>query len=239
MSVELKDRHVVVTGGAGALGQAVTGLLLQVGASCSVPCYSKKEMDEAPFDRGEHVFMEAGVDLADEKQAGHFYAEAVDRLGPLWASVHLAGGFGMGNIENTGAEAFRGQWSLNTLTCYNSCRAAVRHMRQTGEGGRIVNVASRPALEPRQGKGMPAYTAAKAAVAALTQALGAELAGDGILVNAVAPSVIDTPQNRTDMPEADYETWPKPREIARQILWLASPNNRVTRGAVVPVYGKS
>jgi NAD(P)-dependent dehydrogenase (short-subunit alcohol dehydrogenase family) len=106
-------------------------------------------------------------------------------------------------------------------------------------GGRIVNVAARPALEPRTGAGMTAYTIAKSGVATLTMALAEEVAKDGILVNAVAPSIMDTPANRKAMPKADFDKWPKVEEVAATILFLASPDNRVTRGAVVPVYGKS
>jgi NAD(P)-dependent dehydrogenase (short-subunit alcohol dehydrogenase family) len=106
-------------------------------------------------------------------------------------------------------------------------------------GGRIVNVASRQALEPRTGAGMTAYTASKAAVAALTEALAQKVAGNGILVNAVAPSIMDTPQNRHGMPTANYAAWPKVEEVAATILFLASPENRVTRGAVVYTYGQS
>jgi NAD(P)-dependent dehydrogenase (short-subunit alcohol dehydrogenase family) len=106
-------------------------------------------------------------------------------------------------------------------------------------GGRIVNVAARPALEPRTGAGMTAYTASKAGVAALTAALAEEVAKSGILVNAVAPSIMDTPANRKAMPKADFSAWPKVEEVAATILFLASPDNKVTRGAIVPVYGKS
>jgi NAD(P)-dependent dehydrogenase (short-subunit alcohol dehydrogenase family) len=109
----------------------------------------------------------------------------------------------------------------------------------TVQGGRIVNVAARPGLEWRTGAGMAAYTASKAAVAALTVALAEEVAKDGILVNAIAPSIMDTPANRAAMPKADYSLWPKVEEVATTILFLASPENRVTRGGVVPVYGKS
>jgi len=105
--------------------------------------------------------------------------------------------------------------------------------------GRIVNVAARAALEPRSGAGMTAYAASKTAVAAFTQALSSEVAGDGIWVNAVAPSIMDTPANRASMPKADYALWPKVEEVAAAILFLASPGNRVTSGAIVPVYGKS
>jgi NAD(P)-dependent dehydrogenase (short-subunit alcohol dehydrogenase family) len=106
-------------------------------------------------------------------------------------------------------------------------------------GGRIVNVAARPALEWRTGAGMVAYAASKAAVAALTAALAEEVAKDGILVNAVAPSIMDTPANRGAMPKANFDLWPKVAEVAATILFLASPENRVTRGGIVPVYGQS
>ena len=102
---------------------------------------------------------------------------------------------------------------------------------RTGKGGRIVNVAARPALEPRTGAGMAAYAASKAAVVALTVALAEEVAKDGILVNAVAPSIMDTPANRAAMPKADHAAWPKVEEVAATILFLASPDNTVTRGA--------
>jgi NAD(P)-dependent dehydrogenase (short-subunit alcohol dehydrogenase family) len=106
-------------------------------------------------------------------------------------------------------------------------------------GGRIVNVAARPALEWRGGAGLTAYAASKAAVAALTVALAEEVVKDNILVNAVAPSILDTPANRKAMPKADYALWPKVEDVAQTILFLASPANTVTRGAVVPVYGRT
>jgi NAD(P)-dependent dehydrogenase (short-subunit alcohol dehydrogenase family) len=126
---------------------------------------------------------------------------------------------------------------MNFVTAFLCCGAAVRAM--AGRGGRIVNVATRPALEWRMGAGMAAYAASKAAVAALTVALAEEVVKDGILVNAVAPSTMDTPANRKSMPSADHAAWAKVEEVAATILFLASPQNRVTRGAVVPVYGRS
>jgi NAD(P)-dependent dehydrogenase (short-subunit alcohol dehydrogenase family) len=119
------------------------------------------------------------------------------------------------------------------------CRAAVNAMTGGAAGGRIVNVAARAALEWRSGAGMVAYTASKAAVAALTAALAEEVAKDGVLVNAVAPSIMDTPANRAAMPKADFALWPKVEEVAATIAFLASPDNRVTRGAIVAVYGRS
>jgi NAD(P)-dependent dehydrogenase (short-subunit alcohol dehydrogenase family) len=155
----------------------------------------------------------------------------------LWASIHIAGGFAGAPLAQTSVETLRQQMDMNYLSCALCCRAAVNAM--TGAGGRIVNVAARPALEWRSGAGMVAYTASKAAVAALTAALAEEVVKDGILVNAVAPSTMDTPANRHAMPQADFALWPKVEEVAATILFLASPDNRVTRGGIVPVYGKT
>ena len=116
--------------------------------------------------------------------------------------------------------------NMNFVSCYLCCRAALR--ASGTPGGRIVNVAARPGMEPRLGAGMAAYAASKAAVAAFTQALAAEVGGRGVLVNAVAPSIIDTPANRAAMPEADHAAWPKPEEIAATIAFLASPANQVS-----------
>jgi NAD(P)-dependent dehydrogenase (short-subunit alcohol dehydrogenase family) len=155
----------------------------------------------------------------------------------LWASIHIAGGFAAGKVAETGQTALMAQIDVNLVSCFLCCRAAVTAM--AAGGGRIVNVAARPALEWRMGAGMTAYTVAKAGVAALTVALAEEVAKDGILVNAVAPSIMDTPANRAAMPKADHASWPKVEDVAATILFLSSPENRVTRGAIVPVYGKS
>jgi NAD(P)-dependent dehydrogenase (short-subunit alcohol dehydrogenase family) len=143
----------------------------------------------------------------------------------------------MAPMRDTTAALLHQQIDMNFISCALCCRAAVNAM--AGAGGRIVNVAARPGLEWRSGAGMVAYTASKAAVAALTAALAEEVAKDGILVNAVAPSIMDTPANRQAMPKADYALWPKVEEVAATIVFLASPDNRVTRGAIVSVYGKS
>lgn len=238
--MNFNNEHIIITGGAGSLGTAVVRLLLDSGAACSVPCFDEAEEEAFEFADHPKVFTLANIDLSDEDQNQSFYRDAIREQGPLWASVHLAGGFGMGNIADTPANDFIKQFRLNTVTCYNACRAAVQWIRKSDiSGGRIVNVAARPALEPRQGKGMTAYTVSKAGVAALTQSLAAEVVEDDILVNAIAPSVIDTPQNRQSMPDANFIKWPKPEQLAKQIAYLASHENEVTCGAVIPVYGKS
>jgi len=231
--MDFRDRHVVITGGTGALGTAVVEALIGAGAICHVPCFNEAEAQRfALRDRPQVKLIVAG-DLADEAAIDRLYQS----VGPLWASIHLAGGFAAGPLREASVATLRQQIDMNLLTCLLCCRAAVGAM--TGSGGRIVNVAARPALEWRSGAGMVAYAASKAAVAALTAALAEEVAKAGILVNAVAPSIMDTPANRTAMPKADYDLWPKVAEVAATIMFLASPDNRVTRGGIVPVYGRS
>jgi NAD(P)-dependent dehydrogenase (short-subunit alcohol dehydrogenase family) len=231
--MDLHGRHIVVTGGAGALGTAVVAALSEAGALCHVACFD--EADAARFRprAPKGVSITVTGSLAEEAAVARLYQGVV----PLWASIHIAGGFAGGALRETEVDVIRRQIDMNLLSCMLCCRAAVNAM--AGGGGRIVNIAARAALEWRSGAGMVAYTASKAAVAALTAALAEEVAKDGILVNAVAPSIMDTQANRQSMPKADYALWPKVEEVAATIAFLASPENRVTRGAIVPVYGKS
>ena len=226
-------KHVVVTGGTGALGAAVVDGLLKAGASCTIPYRRESEAEHFAHRDDAKVTLIAAGDLADETAVAKLYAG----LAP-WASIHIAGGFAPGKLADTDKAALMAQLDGNLVSCFLCCRAAVKAMLTSG-GGRIVNVAARPALEPRLGAGMTAYTIAKSGVATLTMTLAEEVAKDGILVNAVAPSIMDTPANRQAMPKADFAKWPKVGEVAATILFLASPDNKVTRGAIVPVYGKS
>jgi NAD(P)-dependent dehydrogenase (short-subunit alcohol dehydrogenase family) len=232
-AMDFRDRHIVVTGGAGALGTVVVEALIGAGAFCYVSCFDEAEAQRFRLREHRQVALVVTGNLADEAAIGRLY----EGTSPLWASIHIAGGFAAAPLRETGMAMLRQQIDMNFVSCALCCRAAVNAM--AGSGGRIVNVAARAALEWRSGAGMTAYTASKAAVAALTVALAEEVAKDGILVNAVAPSIMDTPANRHAMPKADYEQWPKVEEVAATIVFLASADNRVTRGAVVPVYGRS
>jgi NAD(P)-dependent dehydrogenase (short-subunit alcohol dehydrogenase family) len=194
---------------------------------------SEADAQRFPHRSDPRARLVAGADLADEAQVTRLFAGTSN----LWASIHLVGGYLWGPVADTDKAALMQQIELNLVTCFLCCRAAVRAMGKNG--GRIVNVASRPGLEWRSGAKSAAYTATKAAVAALTVALAEEVARDGILVNAVAPSIMDTPANRKSLPKADFATWPKVEEVAQTILFLASPDNKVTRGSVTPVYGRA
>ncbi|MBW3622812.1 MAG: SDR family NAD(P)-dependent oxidoreductase [Armatimonadetes bacterium] len=232
--MHLNDRHIVITGGTGGLGTTVVQAFLEAGAVCHVPT-SRPPLRPRP--RHERLRLVPDVDLTDEAAVITFYEDLPD----LWASIHLAGGFAMGPITETTLADFQAQFELNAVTCFLCCREAVRVMREKSAGGapggRIVNVASRPALAPTGG--MIAYSASKAAVASITQSLAEEVKGEGILVNAVVPSIIDTPANRAAIPDANHDLWPKPEQIAETILFLASPGNALTSGALVPVYGQA
>jgi NAD(P)-dependent dehydrogenase (short-subunit alcohol dehydrogenase family) len=235
VQVDFSDRHVVVTGGTGALGGAVVEALVAAGATCHVPYVVAAEAGNFALRDHPRVKLLAGIDLTNEAAVARLY----DGASALWASIHLVGGFAMSAVAATSKADLMKQIDMNLVTAFLCCRGAVNAISRTGAGGRIVNVAARPALEWRTGAGMAAYTASKAAVAALTASLAEEVVKAGILVNAVAPSIMDTPTNRAAMPQADYAAWPKVAEVAATILFLASPDNKVTRGGIVPVYGRS
>lgn len=229
--MEIQDRTFIVTGGTGALGTAVVGALLAAGARCRVPYRNDAEVDAFPYK--DRVTLVPRCDLTSEADVARLY----DGITDLWASIHIAGGFAPGALSDTDKATLMRMVDANFVSCYLCSRAAARTFGPTG--GRIVNVASRQGVEPGLGAGMSAYTASKAAVVALTQALAAELVHRNILVNAVAPSLIDTPANRAALPQADHDAWVKPEEIAVTIRFLASPANTVTSGAVVLAYGRA
>jgi NAD(P)-dependent dehydrogenase (short-subunit alcohol dehydrogenase family) len=232
----LIDHTVVVTGGTGALGTAVVARLLQDRANVVIPVLERETPRRFPFAGHERVTLVHDVQLDDEAQVVEFYAGVPS----LWASIQLAGGFMMAPLAETSAAEFERMWRTNVATCFLCCREAVARMRVRAAhepGGRLVNVAARPASIPTAG--MVAYATAKAGVVALTLALAEELANEEIWVNAIAPSIIDTRANREAMPASDHTHWPKPEALAEQIIALISPGNACVRGAVIPVYGRA
>ena len=202
--MDFRDRHIVVTGGAGALGTAVVAALIEAGALCHVPCYDEAEASRFRLRGHKQVTLTVTGSLADEAAVARAYAG----IAPLWASIHIAGGFAFAPLREADGATIRQQIDMNLLSCILCCRAAVKAMTANAAtgGGRIVNISARAGLEWRSGANMAAYTASKAGVAALTAALAEEVAKDGIWVNAVAPSIMDTPANRQAMPKADYAT---------------------------------
>jgi NAD(P)-dependent dehydrogenase (short-subunit alcohol dehydrogenase family) len=229
----LQGKHVVITGGTGALGVSVVGALIEAGAACHVPAIETS----VPADRFPKtgVSVALNIDLSNEASVAAFYA----KLPPLSGVVNIAGGFAWAPIADSPLKVVQQQLSMNFVSCALSCREAVANFRKAGKGGKIVNISARPALNPRQGASMTAYTASKAAVAAFTVALAEELKGENISVIALAPSTIDTPTNRKDMPKADHASWVKPASLAELIVAHLGLSDPINSGAVIPVYGKA
>jgi NAD(P)-dependent dehydrogenase (short-subunit alcohol dehydrogenase family) len=229
----LRDRHVVVTGGTGALGADVVTALVEAGAHCHIPAIEAAPPTDRLPKSGASVTP--NVDLSDEASISSFY----DKLPGLHAVVNIAGGFAWAPIADSPAKVLQQQLAMNFVSCAMSCRAAVANFRKAGQGGHIVNISARPALNPRQGASMTAYTASKAAVAAFTVALAEELKGENISAVALCPSTIDTPVNRKDMPKADHASWVKPAALAELIVAQLSLADVVNSGSLIPVYGKA
>jgi NAD(P)-dependent dehydrogenase (short-subunit alcohol dehydrogenase family) len=235
MATEFAGKTVVVTGGTGALGGAVLATLLAEGAICHVPTSRAAPPKEFAFAKHDRVKLVPDVDLADAASVDAFYASVPG----LWASIHCAGGFATSPIGEAEPKVFAEMMDGNAKTAFLCCRAAARAMLASGTAGRIVNVTSRQGLDARRGAGTSAYTASKAAVAAMSVALAEELKGNGILVNAVAPSTLDTSDNRAAMPKADFSKWVRLDAAAEAIVHLASPENAAISGALVPIYGRA
>jgi NAD(P)-dependent dehydrogenase (short-subunit alcohol dehydrogenase family) len=227
----MTDPTVLVTGGTGGLGAAVTQAFLDGGWRVVVPWIAERELERVQ----EHDRLElVRADLFDPDAV----AAAVQAAGPsLRAAVNLVGGFAIHDrVHETPIETFEEQLRLNLRPTYLVCAAALPVLLAAG-GGAIVCVSSRAARQPFPGAA--GYVVSKAAVLALVDALDAEYRKDRIRVNAVLPSVIDTPANRSSMPDADFDTWVAPEEIARVIRFLCSDDASVTSGAHLPVYGRA
>ncbi len=225
------DASVVVSGGTGGLGSAVTATLLEAGWQVVVPYVEERELARVK----EHprlTLIEA--DLFDPDAAAAVVARASEPLGAL---VNLVGGFASGGrVHETPIEDFERQFRLNLRPAYLLCHAALPRMLAAG-GGSIVCVSTRAALRPFSGAA--GYISSKAAVLAFVDALAAEYTKDGVRVNAILPSVIDTPGNRADQPDADRSRWVKPEQIADVIRFLCSEESVAIGGAHIPVYGRA
>jgi NAD(P)-dependent dehydrogenase (short-subunit alcohol dehydrogenase family) len=237
----LKDRIAMITGGTGALGRAVAEHFLANGAKVAVPWIVEGEVPLFNQQMGgrfpEANMMLARVDLASEQEVDKFVADASKRFGRLDILINLVGGFwGFKTVAETTSAEWQAMFDLNLKPTFLCCRAVVPIM-QKNKYGRIVSVSSRTGLT---GAGeFAAYAVAKGAIKTFTASLAEEVLQDNVLVNAIAPSTIDTEANRKAMPKAKHENWVKPAEIARTLAFLCSDQNQVTSGVVVPVYGRA
>lgn len=221
--MDLSAKHVVVTGACGALGRAVCARAAALGASVT-------GLDVVSANVPGCAAVHA-VDLGD----GAATAVCLDRLAPVDALFNIAGGFAMGPTTWQESDAgWDAMFRINVDTLRNVLRAAVPGMIARGRGS-IVNVGAIGALKGQPN--MAAYTAAKSVVMRLTESLSAEVRENGVNVNAVLPSLIDTPRNRSDMPAAEHARWVDPADLANVICFLGSDAARAVHGALVPVSG--
>ena len=237
----LEDRVAIITGGTGALGRAVVEKFLNSKARVAIPYVVEAEVSLLHKRIGNKVRGDALLlryaDVGQEMQVRHFVEETASRLGRVDVLVNLVGGFWGGKpIAETTLAEWQAMFDLNLRPTFLCARAVVPIMQKNG-WGRIVSVASRSGLT---GAGdFAAYAVAKGAIATFTASLAEEVLPHGVLVNAIAPSTIDTEANRKAMPRAKHDTWVKPEEIAETIAYLCSDECRVTSGTVVPVYGRA
>ena len=239
MSGGFAGKTVLVAGGTGGLGRAVSLAFLAAGAIVVVTYRKQEELDTLRSAAGANAARVTGraVDATDEAAVRELVAGIVAEHGRLDALVNAVGGYAGGvKLWEAEAKVFDQMLALNLRSGYALARAAVPAMLKQGRGA-IVNVAAKAAFE--HPAGAAAYAASKAAAVAMLDSLAAEVKGTGLRINSILPSIIDTGPNRRAMPGADFAKWPKPEEIARVILFLCSDDGRVIHGAAVPVYGDS
>jgi NAD(P)-dependent dehydrogenase (short-subunit alcohol dehydrogenase family) len=224
----MSDRVIAVTGGHGVLGRAVVEAALADGLKVAIVDHASG----LPTPDG--VLELGGVDLTDPASAAAAIDAAAAHFGRLDALLNIAGGFVWQTTDAT-EPAWDRLFALNLKTALNTSRAAVPHLKASPEG-RIVNVGANGALKAAAGMG--AYAASKSGVHRLTEGLAEELKSTSVTVNAVLPSILDTEQNRKDMPDADPSKWVRPSDLARVMLFLASPESRAITGALIPVTGR-
>ena len=235
MTSTVKGKAIAITGAFGALGAATALVAAEQGARLAL-------IDRAPhapaglFDaHSGAIRLLTGVDLTDETQASAAVRAAHEQLQGLDVLINVAGAFRWQTVADGDPAVWDQMFAVNLKSALFTSRAAIPFLRQSQQG-RIINIGANAAL--KAGAGMGAYTASKSGLHRLTESLAEELKAAGITVNAVLPSVIDTPANRADMPKADFTTWVAPRALAEVILFLASDAGAPITGALLPVTGR-
>ncbi len=239
MNAQQNSKVVLIAGGTGGLGRAVSLAFLEENCKVSVTYRMPEEWAALQSAAGANKLHLEGfnVDVTDEAAIRDLVADLATKHTRLDALVNTVGAYAGGiNLWELEAKVLDKMLALNLRSGFVLARAAVPVMLKQGSGS-IVNVAAKAALD--HGAGASAYAASKAAALAMMDSLAADLKGTGVRVNSILPSIIDTEANRTAMPGSDFRKWPKPEDIARVILFLCSRDAKVVHGAAVPVYGDS
>jgi NAD(P)-dependent dehydrogenase (short-subunit alcohol dehydrogenase family) len=230
--MELQGKVVAVTGAFGSLGAAVVQAMLAQGAR--VAAIDRVDAPRDPASLGSATLF-GGVDLGDAASAKQAFAKIADAMGGLDALVNVAGGFAWETLADGSLETWDRLYTMNLRTAVAASQAALPHLVARGRGA-IVNVGANGAVKAAAGMG--AYAASKSGVMRFTEALAEELKDKDVTVNAVLPSIIDTPPNRADMPKADFAKWVSPAQLADVIVFLVSDKARAVTGALLPVVGR-
>jgi NAD(P)-dependent dehydrogenase (short-subunit alcohol dehydrogenase family) len=239
MSARFEGSVVLVAGGTGGLGRAVTSAFLAEGGNVVVTYRNQAEWDGVKSEESSNAARLEGhnVDVTDEAAVRQLVEKILFKHSRLDAMVNTVGGYAGGlKLWEMETKVFEQMLNLNLRSGYALSRAAVRAMLKQGRGA-IVNVAAKAAFD--HAAGAAAYAASKTAAVAMMDSLAADLKNTGVRVNTVLPSIMDTEANRKAMPNADFAKWPKPRDVARVILFLCSDDAKVIHGAAIPVYGDS
>jgi NAD(P)-dependent dehydrogenase (short-subunit alcohol dehydrogenase family) len=230
----MNGKAIVVSGGFGVLGRTVAEAASNRGASVAA-------LDVAPTPPaglaerlGPRALLLGGVDLSSAEGARKAMADVKAKFGRLDALINIAGGFRWETVQGGDIATWDLLYAMNVKTTLNASKAAIPYLLESG-AGRIVNVGANGAVKAAAGTG--AYAASKAGVHRLTESLAEELKNRGVTVNAVLPSIIDTPANRADMPNAAFDRWVAPADLAAVILFLASDEAKAVTGALIPVTG--
>ncbi len=233
--MSLKGKTIVVTGGMGALGRVVAETAAARGASVAVLDHASQVPDGLAERLGANALFLGGIDLSSPAEAEKAMGAVKAKFGRIDALLNIAGGFQWATLEDGAADSWDRMYALNLKTALNASKAALPYLLESG-AGRIVNVGAQSAVHGAAGFGP--YGASKSAVHRLTESLADELKLKGVTVNAVLPSIIDTPANRADMPKADFARWVAPADLAAVILFLASDEAKAVTGALIPVTGR-
>jgi NAD(P)-dependent dehydrogenase (short-subunit alcohol dehydrogenase family) len=230
MALGLHDRVFAVTGGFGSLGRALAGVLGAQGARVALVDRAQAPSGMQPDDR---VLWLGGMDLGVAPAVQACFEQVMQRWQRIDGLVNVAGGFGWQTVAEGSLETWDRLYAMNLRSAVAASQAVLPHLRA---GGRIVNIGALAAVKAAAGMG--AYAASKAGVMRLTEALADELKDRHITVNAVLPSIIDTPANRADMPDAEFDRWVTPQALGRVVAFLLSDDAGAITGACLPVAGR-
>lgn len=236
MNFNFNNQVIAITGASGALGSTVAELFFRAGANIALVDISFQKLTHPRWKHAKSVEL-FETDLTDVNSVNNSVSEIIDRFEQIDCLANIAGGFKMGPaVHETPVSDWDFIMNMNAKSVFLMCRAVIPHMLKMDKG-KIVNVAARAATEGKAK--MAPYCVSKAAVITLTQSLAAEHKFNNINVNCILPGTLDTPQNRTDMPDANHNNWVPTTDLANEILHLCSEQAKGITGAAVPIYGKS